>query len=155
MGDRTHTVVTVHTHTYKQLLINFNNNSEELMKHFGIDEIEHYSTEEVNLIEYEANYGEMEELEKLLWKSKIDYNKTWQDGCEYAAGELFCRNIKGSMQKFEITEDQNLLLNTLQQLKELPVAKMVEEMEKKIKELQPFKPEPLKSPNSLDFIMND
>ena len=156
MGDRTHTEVTVHKSVYKQLLGKYGGNKEKLRNELDIDEILiDEDCDNVNLICYEANYGEMEELEKLLWDSKFDYDKEWQNGGEYGAGELFCRNVNGEMKKFEVYTNQQLLLNTLLELKELPQEELMKVMETKIKELQPFKPEPLKAPNSLDFIMED
>lgn len=156
MGDRTHTEVTVHKLVYKQLLSRYGGDESKLQNDLGIDETTHdENTDDVFLICYEANYGEMETLEKLLWASKFDYDKEWANGGEYTAGEKFCRNINGEMQSFEVYDDQKLLLNTLLELRDLSPVEMMKVMETKIKELQPFKPEPLKAPNSLDFIMND
>ena len=156
MGDRTHTEVSVHNLVFKQLLSRYGGSEDALMSAFGIDEITYDGVDgEVIMVEYEANYGEMEALEKLLWASKFEYDKVWADGGEYTAGNLYCRLINGEMRKFEIYNNQQLLLNTLLELRDLSPVEMMKVMETKIKELQPFKPEPLKAPNSLDFIMND
>jgi hypothetical protein len=156
MGDRTHTEVTVHKLVYKQLLSKYNGDENKLHDDLGLDEIvTDHTSDETKLVCYEANYGEMEALEKLLRNSKFEYDKEWANGGEYTAGEKFCRNINGEMQSFEVYSNQQLLLNTLLELRDLSPVEMMKVMENKIKELQPFKPEPLKAPNSLDFIMGD
>lgn len=156
MGDRTYTTVTIHKASYKQLLGRYGGDKEVLCKELDIDEVEDEMEDTLVFLSCEeANYGEMETLEKLLRASKIEYDKEWERGDEYEAGELFCRNINGKMESFERYVTNKALCETLIVLRDMKPEEREAFIHKTIKEVMPFEPTPLKAPNSVHFITED
>ena len=155
MGDRTYTAVTVHEHVYNQLLSTYNGDEDAMIKGLDIDEINHDSDTMVELICYEANYGEMKTLEDVLRKANFEYDKHWQAGGNYGEGTMYVRNVNGSLVSTEIYQEHQYLIDFLKTLKDLTPDEVVKAMKDKIIEHEPFEITELKAHNALDFIKSD
>ena len=100
MGDRTYTTITFQTE-YLPLF------SAAYEKKFNGGE--YYNIEEggplTELIEEQANYGEMEDEENILIECSIPYDKSWENGGDYRAGTSHVRfDSEGVIQSNEYEE---------------------------------------------------
>jgi len=101
----------------------------------------------------EANYGSWEELEEYLKDNEIEFDKYWGAGSEYSAGKGYARKTPKGFKYFEIYETEKDSLNSLITLSKIKdPKKLMATIKKRIKELQPFIPRNINTPNSLDFI---
>ena len=147
MGDRTYASITIHKFNYER-------NKEEI-EGMGYEDTE-IEGDEVKIIDYEANYGHLEALEKLCQEQQIEYDKRWEAGGDYGAGEEHSRIVDGVYKVYDIYDDGEAVLTELKTiLAETDPIKREELIKKKILELEPFKLEPLKASNAIDFIMKD
>lgn len=152
MGDRTYCAVTIHKHYYNQLIQELG--EKELEKIIYSDETE-IDGDEVRFVCYEANYGNWEELTNLLVERNIEYDRRWESGGDYGPGNEYARIVNGEYILHNIYDDGDAIVDELKIfLNETDPIKMRELVEKRLLELEPFKIEPLKLPNSIDFIKN-
>ena len=154
MGDRTYCSIRINKHYYNLLAIAHRKDLEDMY-----DELED-DGDEVIMSEQEANYGNMEELENLLKENKIEYNKRWEDGDEFKAGEEFARIVNGKYCVHEISDQGASILIEYKELQELimkgaDLESVKKHIENKRILLEPFEITPLRVPQSIDFIKND
>jgi len=147
MGDRTHCEIKIHKHYYTT--------NKKTIDEFSNDEIREEEDDTVSIVDYEANYGQMEPLENFLSENKIEYDKGWEAGSEYGPGSQYARNVDGEYRVHDIYDVDEALLTELKTiLAETDPTKREALLNKRIKELEPFEVTPLKAPNSIDFIKN-
>ena len=153
MGDRTYCEIRINKHYYNLLAIAHRKDLEDMY-----DELED-DGDEVVMKESEANYGNMDELENLLKENKIEYNKRWEDGDEFKAGEEFARIVNGKYCIHDISDQGQGILQEYKELEELimkgaDLELVKKHIENRIILLEPFKITPLRVPQSIDFIKN-
>lgn len=154
MGDRTYCSIRINKHYYNQLANAHRKDLEDMY-----DELED-DGDEVVMSEQEANYGNMEPLENLLKANNIEYNKRWEDGDEYKAGEEFARIVNGKYCIHEISDQGDAILQEYKELQELilkgaSLESIKKHVENKVTVLEPFEITPLRVPQSIDFIKNE
>lgn len=152
MGDRTYCSIRINKHYYNQI-----KNTPDFKNMY--DELEE-DGDEVILSEQEANYGNMDDLEKLLQNNSIEYNKRWEDGDEFKAGEEFARIVDGKYLVHEISDQGTSILQEYKELQELisvgaDLNNVAQHIAKKMKALEPFEITPLRVPQSIHFIKED
>jgi len=146
MGDRTYAEVRIHKHYYDR--------HKEEIDEMGYDEAEE-DGDEVTVKDYEANYGSLEALESFCQQNKIEYDRRWEAGGDYSAGNEYARIVNGEYKVHDIYDDGDAVLGELKTiLNEKDPTKREELLNKRIKELEPFEITPLKAPQSIDFIKN-
>jgi len=146
MGDRTYCKFTINKHYYEQ--------NKEVFDKMDSDETED-DGEEISFVDYEANYGSMESYESFCQEHQIEYDRRWEAGGDYGAGNEYARNVNGEFKLHDIYDDGEAVLTELKSiLNETDHAKREALLNKRIKELEPFEITPLKAPQSIDFIKN-
>ena len=156
MGDRTHTTISIHKFFADKMRGTENLGDGELAAKFDCDELEQEDGDITIFVCYEANYATLETLETYLHENKIDYDKSWESGGDYEAGEEYARKVNGEYMVHSLTAKQHDVLGTLKtliELKEDP-AKLMECLENTLLELEPFEQTQLNQPQSIDFIKN-
>jgi len=111
MGDRTYCTTTINKHYYNQLEQEFGG-EQKLEEKTQVCEIR----KEDDLVEFhddQANYGQMEELENILQERKIEYNRRWEAGSEYGAGEEYARKVNGEYKIHDLYDDGASVLTEL------------------------------------------
>ena len=68
---------------------------------------------------YEINYAEWGEVEDILNENLIPYDKTWDAGGGFSAGESYVRLINGEMQELEFHEEETRLVQFLRDVKDV------------------------------------
>ena len=147
MGDRTFTEIHINIHYYQQ-----HKDSLDKLDYERAD-----TDEEAVFIDYEANYAQMHDLEDYCRDHLIEYDKYHEAGGDYDAGEEYARVIDGQCMVHDLSKSGVDMLNQLKVFlkhQDQPV-KMIAEMKKLVKQLEPFEITPLKAPQSIDFIKND
>jgi len=153
MGDRTFCEIRINKHYYEQLKNSITEDDPKLEETY--DEIDEEDGDTVRLYDYEANYGCMEQLESLLHDRKIEYDKRWEAGGDYPAGEEYARKVNGEYKIKDISDGGMAILEELKlALAETDPIKREALINKRIKELEPFEVTPLTMPQSIDFIKN-
>lgn len=138
MGDRTYSTITFQTE-YLPLF------SAAYEKKFG--EEPYASIEEggplTELIEEEANYGNMPDEEFILGEYKIPYDKTWESGGDYKAGTSYVRfDSEGVIQSNEYEEARYGTVDIQLVIRQIKEGKSLEELksflEMAMKDYQPY-----------------
>jgi hypothetical protein len=142
MGDRTCVTVTVRKADYDRLLAEVGESEETFRKAIGADTIDH-DGKLIVIRGYEINYADWDELQGLLQKNLIPYDKTWEAGGGYSAGESYLRLVDGKMQELEFYEYESKLVEFLKNLKDLPAEKIKEKVLEEYKRQFPWEIEKL------------
>jgi len=155
MGDRTYCRTQIHKHYFQQ-------HKKELQdiankNYFEIDDSD---SDIVFFSDDQANYGDMPELVKFLSEKRIEYDKRWEDGSDYGAGEEFARNVQGEYKVFDISDVGVEILQVHLNVKEIidkggSLEDVREYVEKEINHIEPFEITTLTLPNSIDFITKE
>jgi len=151
MGDRTYATVSINKHYYEQ--------NKDVIDKMGYEYECDEGSEVVTLADDQANYGRMAEIEDFCQEHNIEYNKRWEAGGDYGAGEEYARIVNGELLTHEISDDYATVLQEHKKTMEIiakggTLEEVKKHLAKKIKELEPFEVTPLKAPNSIDFINN-
>jgi hypothetical protein len=163
MGDRTWVNIHIRKSDYDRIVReDFEGNEDKFESAIYVEEKDdsHYGDHIIQLYASEINYAEWSELESLLKDKQIEFNKDWGDGGEYSAGEAFFRLVKGKYKSVEIYSSQQSELNVLNEIYKMiedgkDIKSVKKAIDKKIKQLMPFDPEPLHKPNSVRYIQED
>ena len=159
MGDRTYTSYNFHKYHLKKMMVDLNAKDEkDLADNLCSEDVE-IEGDEVKIYDYEANYGSIESLESYLQSNHIEYDKRWEAGGDYEAGDEFARNVNGEYKVHELSDKGFEVLTHLKEFQEtIDQNCTFEELKKNIKDklnlIEPFEITPLKLPNSIDFIKN-
>src|SRR5208282_6897922 len=79
---------------------------------------------------YEINYAEWGEVEDILKENLIPFDKSWDAGGGFSAGESYVRVVNGEMQELEFHEDEMKLVEFLKDVKDLPADEIKERIQK-------------------------
>lgn len=99
MGDRTYAQVTIRKEYY--YLIKDKDGSD-----FYCSDIQD-NGDTVDMIDYEANYGEMDDVTSVLQSLDIPYDIHWEAGGDYGAGTVYCRFVDGQCTHKEIYDEND------------------------------------------------
>lgn len=160
MGDRTTVRITITESNYKKLLErDFNSDPEKFSGEVYSDDRNDFKNEEtgVNLVEFtghDMNYGDWRDLEGILKDNLIEYDKSWDSGCGYEAGEAYFRLKDGALVEHSFYNSVTVEIDLLKSLLEHK-GDLREEIQKKLKHLEPEEIKPLSDSNSLDFIRKE
>lgn len=127
MGDRTSVTITMRKNDYERLLAEEGESEATFLKAIGADTID----DDGSLIVfngYEINYADWDELQGLLKENLIPYDKTWEAGGGYTAGESYVRLVDGKMQELEFYEYESKLVEFLKDVKDLPADEIKEKV---------------------------
>lgn len=157
MGDRTTVRITIRKSDYNNLEKEFGG-KDKFEEEVGASEVDDLG-DLIDLTAYEVNYANWDELESLLKDRKIEYNKSWDAGSEYDAGDSYVRILKGELREIEINntqyEQEMVYKEILTQIKKGDIKKLEKFVLKRLKEIRPFEIVPLDQPNSVRFIQED
>lgn len=156
MGDRTTATITITKEDYNNILRDYHGKDhDKFMNEYGLESFEDYGDTVVELIDYQANYGHIEKLESFLEDNQYEYDLRWENGGDYAAGELSCRRLDNKMITHEIYDEQAMVLNALQKLAAIEDGDdLRKEVANMILALEPYPPSNLvpKCNNTLKYI---
>ena len=151
MGNQTYTTITFQTE-YLPLF------SAAYEKKFGE---EPYATIEeggplTELIEEQANYGEMEDEENILIECSIPYDTSWENGGDYRAGTEYVRfDAEGVIQRNEYSESKYGTVDIQLVIRQIKEGKSLEELksflEMAMKDYQPYENQLLENIPIRDF----
>ena len=155
MGDRTYASIKISKYDYHR-------HKKELDKiakgqYLDVD----LQEDTVEFIDDQANYGELPILNDFLLENCIEYNKRWEAGGDYEAGEEFARNVQGEYKIHDISDTGVKVLQVHLDIMEIiegtggDIEKVKEYVEKHLNLLQPFEITPLHKPNSINFITRE
>lgn len=145
MGDRTYVKITIHTDYMDKLLAKYGS-EEKLRQEVDADGI---FADEGAFEASEVNYANWDTLENLLKEEEIEFNKEWGPGCEYSEGEAYYRKVGKEFKFVELYSSSIKLADELEKI--LNSKNPLKEAKKKLKELRPFKIEPLaRCPNNAE-----
>jgi hypothetical protein len=142
MGDRTNVTITVRRQDYERLLAKEGENDATFRDAIGADEIDH-GGDWVSLRGYEINYADWDDLQDILKENLIPYDKTWDAGDNYSAGESYVRLIDGEMQELEFHEEEMKLVEFLKDVKDLPADEIKAKVQEEYKRQFPWEIEKL------------
>ena len=147
MGDRVCSEITIHKSSYKK--------HKKEIDALGWDDDNYDDGEDnVTLHDYEDNYGSLKDMCALCMEHNIEYDRSWSNGDNFDSGSEYARTINGEYYIHNIYDTGEAVVDELKLLwqhKEDP-AKLIAELEKKLKELEPFELTPLRASNAIDFI---
>lgn len=133
MGDRTSVKITLRKKDYERLLANRGESEDVFRTDIGAECIDD-DGDLVSIRGYEVDYADWSELQDLLQDNLIPYDKTWDSGDDFSAGESFVRVVNGEVRELEFYEYESNLIEFLKAVKDLPAdeikAKVLEEYEK-------------------------
>ena len=147
MGDRTTVRITLHQGDYEK--------HKEHIKTCGANSTDPHGDNLITLEAYEVNYAEWSELENYLQEHKVEYDKEWEAGGDYEAGNAYYRMIGNKYKSYDIYDSQKTVLEVLLDMKERiekDPKKALNYIEKELKKLHPFDARNLDQPNSSRFI---
>jgi hypothetical protein len=142
MGDRTVVTITVRKTDYERLLAEKGENDASFREAVGADEID-YGGDWVSLRGYEINYADWDDLQDILKENFIPYDKSWDAGGGYSAGESYVRLVNEEMQELEFHEDEMKLVEFLKDVKDLPADEIKERVQEEYKRQFPWEIEKL------------
>jgi hypothetical protein len=137
MGDRTNVTITVRKTDYARLLVERSENDAIFRDAIGADTIDD-DGDRVSFHGYEINYADWDELEDLLKENLIFYDKTWDAGGGYSAGESYVRLVDGEMKELEFQEDEMKLIEFLKEVKDLPAEELKQRVQEEYKRQFPW-----------------
>jgi hypothetical protein len=162
MGDRTTCTIIVRERDLEAIYRgNYGiKNFDELLKKVYVEE--HDIIEGiVELIDYQANYGNWDSLTDMLDAENIEYDHRWESGGDYGAGEKSHRLVDGVMLTHEMYDENQGEWDLIHRLHELLKEDKIEEVIKDIKETYqrmapPFEIKPLEARvNSVEFVKEE
>src|SRR5208283_3288947 len=142
MGDRTNVTITVPKNDYERLLAKGGEIEATFRDVIGANEIDD-DGDWVSRRGYEINYAEWGEVENILKENLIPYDKSWDAGGGFSAGESYVRVVNGEMQELEFHEDEMKLVEFLKDVKDLPADEIKERIQKEYKRQFPWEIEKL------------
>ena len=142
MGDRTNVTITVPKNDYERLLAKEGEIEATFRDVIGANEIDD-DGDWVSRRGYEINYAEWGEVENILKENLIPYDKSWDAGGGFSAGESYVRVVNGEMQELEFHEDEMKLVEFLKDVKDLPADEIKERVQREYKRLFPWEIEKL------------
>ena len=142
MGDRTNVTITVPKNDYERLLAKEGEIEATFRDVIGANEIDD-DGDWVSRRGYEINYAEWGEVENILKENLIPYDKSWDAGGGFSAGESYVRVVNGEMQELEFHEDEMKLVEFLKDVKDLPADEIKERIQKEYKRQFPWEIEKL------------
>lgn len=142
MGDRTSVTITVRRKDYERLLAVKGESEADFRETIGADEIED-DGDWIVIRGYEINYADWDELQDLLKENLISYDKTWDAGGGYSAGESYVRLVDGEMKELEFQEDEMRLVEFLKEVKDLPAEEIKARVQEEYKRQFPWEIEKL------------
>ncbi len=159
MGDRTYCTITINKHYYNQLEQEFGGEDKFVEETYIQGVNKDKDSETVECYDDQANYGSMEKLESTLQEKEIEYDKRWEAGGDYGAGEEFARKVNGVYMTHDISDEGVEVLQHHKNIKEiLDQGGTLEDVRKHVEDhitlLEPFEVTPLTMPQSIDFIKN-
>lgn len=133
MGDRTTVSITVRKTDYERLLAKEGDSETTFLHAIGADSIDDDGDWKTTWC-HEVNYADWDDLQDILKENLIPYDKTWDAGDDYSAGESYVRFVNAEMRELEFHEDERKLVEFLRDVKDLPAdaikAKVQEEYER-------------------------
>lgn len=154
MGDRTTVRITVTKQNYDNLIsTKFNGKRKDFEEETLPEYTEFFKRGNLGLVEMtasEINYADWGNLERLLKENKIEYDKSWDEGGNYEAGESFHRLIDNEMVEFEIYKSRSDEIDLLKSLLEYK-GDLRTHITERLDQIDP-KIEPLSEPNCVRFI---
>jgi hypothetical protein len=142
MGDRTNVTITVRKTDYERLLAKEGQSKPAFRDAVGADEIDD-DGDLVVFRGYEINYADWDDLEDILKENQIPYDKTWDAGGGYSAGESYVREFDGEMKELEFYEDESKLIEFLKAVKDLPADEIKAKVQEEYKRQFPWEIEKL------------
>lgn len=119
MGDRTTVSITVRKKDYERLLAKEGQNDSSFLHAIGADAVDD-DGDWISFRCHEVNYADWDDLQDILKENLIPYDKTWDAGDDYTAGESYVRLVNGEMRELEFHEEEMKLVEFLKDLKDLP-----------------------------------
>ena len=142
MGDRTNVTITVRKSDYKRLLAKAGESEAPFRDAIGADTIDD-DGDWIVIRGYQINYANWDDLQDVLKENLIPYDKTWDAGDNYTAGESYVRVVNGEMQELEFHEEEMKLVEFLKEVKDLPADEIRERVQKEYKRQFPWEIEKL------------
>ena len=142
MGDRTNVTITVRKTDYERLLAEKGENATTFREAVGADEISD-DGDWISIQGYEINYADWADLQDILKENLIPYDKTWDAGGGYSAGESYVRLVNGEMLELEFQEEEMKLVEFLKDVKDLPADEIKERVQEEYKRQFPWEIEKL------------
>ena len=147
MSDRTHVSISIRRLDFDRLLeAEFEGDPKVFREAISVDCDYITFTSLDDLISLEAdgvNYAEWEDLEGLLAKHSIEYDKQWGRGDEYDAGKEYFRIVDGEMKSITLYEGADMLMEFLEKAKDLPPEEIKALVLKEYQSNMPFEITPL------------
>lgn len=132
MGDRTWACVEIRDEYYPILVKAMNDKGEDLDT--LVNEVEYFG-DTCQLVRYEANYGNMEDITDYLDALVIDYNHSWENGSEYSSGTRYVRfDDLGLRLENEIYDNADGLIYINQVMEKIKTMTSVEEVKEYLEE---------------------
>ena len=142
MGDRTTVSITVRRKDYECLLAK-EGECEATFRHaIGADSIDD-DGDWISIRCHEVNYADWDDLQDILKENLIPYDKTWDAGDSYSAGESYVRFVNGEMRELEFQEDEIKLVEFLKDVKDLPADAIKAKVQEEYKRQFPWEIEKL------------
>jgi hypothetical protein len=133
MGDRTRVTITVRKTDYERMQAQRGDNDATFRDAIGADTTDD-DGDYIVIRGYEINYADWSDLQDILKENGIPYDKTWDAGGDYSAGESYIRVVDGEMKELEFYEYESNLIEFLKAVKDLPAdeikAKVLEEYQR-------------------------
>jgi hypothetical protein len=127
---------------YERLLAEEGESEETFKKAIGADTIDR-DGDSIVIRGDEINYADWDELQDILKEKLIPYDKTWEAGGGYTAGESYVRLFDGKMQELEFYDYESKLVEFLKDVKDLPADKIKEKVLEEYKKQFPWEIEKL------------
>jgi hypothetical protein len=141
MGDRTNVTITVRRKDYDRLLA-VDESEATFRDAIGADTIDD-DGDWIVIRGYQINWGDWDDLQDLLKENQIPYDKSWDAGGGYSAGESYVRVVNGEMQELEFQEDEMKLVEFLKEVKDLPAEEIKAKVQEEYKRQFPWEIEKL------------
>lgn len=143
VGDRTCVTINVRTIDLEWLARLLGEESaDDFTYNVSADEVSEHE-DITQLLAYEVNYAEWNDLEGPLQSNDIEYDKEWEAGGDYGAGSAYYRLVDGQYQELEVYEESKGLFEFLKEIKDLPYRDMLERINFMCHEIMPWEPAPL------------
>jgi hypothetical protein len=142
MGDRTSVTITVRRKDYERLLAKEGESESTFRDAIGADTIDD-DGDWIVIRGYEINYADWDDLQDILKENLIPYDKTWDAGGNYSAGESYVRLVNGEMQELEFHEEEMKLVEFLKDVKDLSADEIKAKVQEEYKRQFPWEIEKL------------
>ena len=142
MGDRTSVTITLRKSDFERLLAKNGGTEADFRNTVGADSIDD-DGDYIVIRGYEINYAEWGEVEDILKENLIPFDKSWEAGGGFSAGESYVRVVNGEIQELEFHEDEMRLVEFLQDVKDLPADEIKERVQTEYKRQFPWEIEKL------------